>query len=124
MKIVRAVFDETKSLTVRSEILLYMGLGTECQRLIEFIRRLVRRHPKQEDVVKSVLGSSISIALPTNLRIAAIELCDGISLRCRRHNNRRQGVDQLVVKRPVPAPTSSTSLCSNVRPAVAALNRS
>lgn len=56
MKIVRAVFDETKSLTVRSEILLYMGLGTECQRLIEFIRRLVRRHPKQEDVVKSVFG--------------------------------------------------------------------
>src|SRR5260370_1196648 len=29
LKIARAVFDETTSLTVRSEILLYIGLGTE-----------------------------------------------------------------------------------------------
>lgn len=62
LKIARAVFDETKSLTVRSEILLYMGLGTETKEEHKaFIYNALRNFSSEPSILRACLRALRSI---------------------------------------------------------------
>ncbi len=62
LKIARAVFDETKSLTVRSEILLYMGLGTETKEEHKaFIYNTLRNFSSEPSILRSCLRALRSL---------------------------------------------------------------
>jgi hypothetical protein len=62
LKIARAVFDETKSLTVRSEILLYMGLGTETKEEHKaFIYNTLRNFRSEPSILRSCLRALRSL---------------------------------------------------------------
>ncbi len=62
LKIARAVFDETKSLTVRSEILLYMGLGTETKEEHKaFIYNTLRNFSNEPGILRSCLRALRSL---------------------------------------------------------------
>lgn len=62
LKIARAVFDETKSLTVRSEILLYMGLGTETKEEHKaFIYNTLRNFSNEPSIIRSCLRALRSL---------------------------------------------------------------
>jgi hypothetical protein len=62
LKIARAVFDETKSLTVRSEILLYMGLGAETKEEHKaFIYNTLRNFSNEPSILRSCLRALRSL---------------------------------------------------------------
>jgi hypothetical protein len=62
LKIARAVFDETTSLTVRSEILLYMGLGTETKEEHKaFIYNTLRNFSHEPSILRSCLRALRSL---------------------------------------------------------------
>jgi uncharacterized protein YjbI with pentapeptide repeats len=62
LKIARAVFDETRSLTVRSEILLYMGLGVETKEEHKaFIYNTLRNFSNEPSILRSCLRALRSL---------------------------------------------------------------
>ncbi|MCA6114962.1 hypothetical protein J6524_08520 [Bradyrhizobium sp. WSM 1738] len=62
LKVARAVFDEAKSLTVRSEILLYMGLGVESKEEHKaFIYNTLRNFNSEPSILRSCLRALRSL---------------------------------------------------------------